>query len=97
MSSGAGAALLMAGSMLSLLLRAAFPPSIVRQPLFVAGLLRLTRFMNAARLAAALVFHFVIAHCARIVLFTLHSGIYLLPFKWDGGVAPRVAIYVCAV
>lgn len=66
-----GAALLMAGSMLSLL-RAAFPLSVVRQALFAADLLRLTRFMDAARLAAAFVLHFVIAHSARIFLFTLH-------------------------
>ena len=91
-----GTALLMTRSLLSLLFTAV-GRGVVRQPLFAAGLLRLARFMNVARLAAAFVFHFVIAHCARIFLFALHSGIYLLPFKWDGGVAPRVAIYVCAV
>lgn len=91
-----GAAVLLTGSMLSLLC-AALLPSIVRQPLLAAGFLRLARLMNAARFAAAFIFFLMIVHGARVVRFVLHSGVHLLPFKWDGVAALRVAIYLRAV
>lgn len=85
-----GAALLVAWRVLSLLL-VSIPHAVVCKPLFPAGLLRLARFMNVAEFAAAFIFHFMIAHCARIFVITLHSGNYLLPLSGMGGPERRVA------
>jgi hypothetical protein len=79
-----GAALLVAWRVLSLL-PVLIWHAVVCKPLFPAGLLRLARLMNATEFAAAFIFHFMIAHCARIFIFTLHPGNYLLPVNGMGG------------
>lgn len=67
--------------------------AVVRQTSPVAGFLRLTRFMNVAKFAAAFIVPFVFAHGPCVFGFSIHSGIYLLPFdKWDGGPEDRVAV-----
>ena len=91
-----GAALLVAWRVLSLL-PVPIRHAVVCKPLFPACLLRLARFMNVAEFAAPFIFHFMIAHCARIFVFTLHSGNYLLPFSGMGGRERRVAARFCAL
>ena len=51
--------------------------SFIGKPLVLAGLLRLTRFVNVT--ASTFILFLVFAHTTRIFMFARHSGIYLLP------------------